>query len=78
MDNLDDLLAPSRYRDDICHTAQALEQVDDPEKRAKIAAAARHPKVPVEKVREAFLALTGATPKPQTLRRHRKGECACG
>jgi methylphosphotriester-DNA--protein-cysteine methyltransferase len=75
--DLDALLAPQRWDKNRCTVAQALADIGDDKKRAKVAAAADHPLVPPSKVREAFKHLIGDTPADLTIRRHRNRGCTC-
>lgn len=75
--DLDALLEPSRYVPGRCHVAQDLDRIQDPQHRARVAAALRDRNVPSENVAAAFTHLIGWTPAENPLRRHRKGACAC-
>lgn len=77
VDDLDALLAPAAWDPRRCTVDQALSQVDDAGRRAKMEAAARDPRVPQGRIVEAFKLLGTEPPSQGAVQRHRTRRCRC-
>lgn len=68
--DLDVLLAPPRWDPNRCTVGQAIAEIEDGEKRAKVHAACDDPRVPGKNIAAVFRDLIGESPNPSTIKRH--------